>query len=96
MPGPGPFELFRGVAGRGRARRVRGFSWTASEKTAEWFADRAGEWGLHDPAVFRMEVNADNVFAYCNEREEQEFIVDHSALKKPKRTLWKPTARHVA
>jgi len=27
LPGPGPFTLFRGVAGRGAKRRVRGLSW---------------------------------------------------------------------
>src|SRR6266511_1909234 len=29
LPGPGPFTLYRGVSGRGAARRIRGLSWTA-------------------------------------------------------------------
>src|SRR5215472_5448409 len=34
LPGSGPFTVYRGVAGRGRARRVRGLTWTGSIKRA--------------------------------------------------------------
>jgi len=78
LPGPGPFTIFRGVAGKGRARRVRGLSWTGSLKKAQWFA-RRGAWLLSgqiaDPAVFQVTVGIEDVLAYSNEREEQEFIV---------------------
>ena len=40
LPGDGPFTLYRGVAGNGRARRVRGFSWTEDLQVAKWFALR--------------------------------------------------------
>jgi hypothetical protein len=40
LPGAGPFRLYRGVAGHGRARHVRGLSWTASFDCAAWFARR--------------------------------------------------------
>jgi hypothetical protein len=38
LPGNGPFTLYRGVAGNGRARRMRGFSWTEDLQVAKWFA----------------------------------------------------------
>jgi len=72
LPGPGPFTIFRGVAGKGRARRVRGLSWTGSQEKAQWFARRLY---LPDPAVFQVTVGIEDVLAYSNEREEQEFIV---------------------
>jgi hypothetical protein len=40
LPGPGPFRLYRGVAGYGRARKIRGFSWTSDPERARWFANR--------------------------------------------------------
>ncbi len=75
LPGPGPFTLYRGVSGKGRRRRVRGLSWTSSIEKARWFADRYP--GLDDPAVFRVNVEADAVLAYLHEqgRQEAEFIV---------------------
>jgi hypothetical protein len=85
LPGPGPFVLFRGVAGRGRARRIRGFSWTASAERALWFADRAALFGLADPAVYTVTVKESDVLAYVNDREEQEFLVRVPASAAPVR-----------
>ncbi len=73
LPGSGPFTLYRGVAGRGRARRVRGLSWTADLEKACLFANRLPS--LADPRVFQVTVDAEDVLAYSNGREEQEFIV---------------------
>src|SRR5262245_16723139 len=73
LPSKGPFVIYRGVAGRGRARCIRGLSWTASLKCAAWFASRFS--GLPDPAVYRVTVNEASVLAYLNCRNEQEFIV---------------------
>ena len=72
LPGPGPFTIFRGVAGKGRARRVRGFSWTSLLEKAQWFARRLY---LPDPAVFQVTVGIEDVLAYTDEREEQDFTV---------------------
>lgn len=72
LPGPGPFTVYRGVAGRGRARRVRGISWTLSLEKARWFANR---FGYSDPAVFQVTINMESVLAYINTRGEQELIV---------------------
>ena len=72
LPGPGPFTLYRGVAGRGAARRVRGYSWTSSLEKATWFARR---FGLDDPAVFRVVASSGWVLVYFKERGEEEFLV---------------------
>lgn len=76
IPGTGPWTLYRGVSGRGAARRVRGFSWTADRDRAEWFARRGAQFGLADPAVATATVEDDRVLFYTNDREEQEFFVD--------------------
>lgn len=85
LPVRGPFTLFRGVAGRGAARRVRGLSWSGSEEKARWFAERGGRWGLDDPAVFRVTVEERDVFAYVDDRQEQEFLVLLPASSHPVR-----------
>lgn len=76
LPSEGPFTVFRGVAGIGRQRKVRGISWTADREQATWFARRAALWGFANPAVFEAHVSAANVYAYSNERSEQEFLCD--------------------
>lgn len=74
IPGPGPFTLYRGVAGYGRARRERGFSWTLSLRVAAWFASRLVP-TLPDPVVLRAVVPMRSVLAYTNARNEDEFLV---------------------
>jgi len=81
LPGPGPFIVFRGVAGRGAKRRLRGISWTADRDKAIWFAKRFVPMGAESPAVFQAEIEAARVFAYTNEREEQEFLCDVEGCK---------------
>jgi hypothetical protein len=56
LPGTGPFTVFRGVSGRGRARRIRGLPWTSSLSQAAWFAARGT--GI-DPAVYRTMLDRD-------------------------------------
>jgi hypothetical protein len=51
---------------------------------AEWFADRfAGI--LPNPAVYQVTVEEQYVWAYTNEREEQEFLVRLPSDIRPKR-----------
>jgi hypothetical protein len=85
LPSSGRFTIYRGVAGRGPARRVGGFSWTGSLDKARWFADRAGQWGLYDPAVYQLTVDESSILAYVNHRQEDEFIIVPSASMKPDR-----------
>ena len=87
-PETSPLTVFRGVAGRGRARRVRGFSWSRSLPVAAWFARRAGaSFGLADPAVYRATVTARDVLAYVNDRREEEVFLMPTARLKPVRYL---------
>jgi hypothetical protein len=64
--------IYRGVAGTGGARRVRGLSWTRSLTVASWFAIRCG---LPVPAVFTTEIATADAFAFYDGRNEQEVIV---------------------
>jgi hypothetical protein len=75
LPHPGSSLVFRGVAGAGSLRRVRGFSWTASYDTAVRYALRAGDGGLEDPAVFMTTVREEAILVYTNARGEQEYLV---------------------
>lgn len=72
LPGPGPFTLYRGVSGRGAARRVRGWSWTSSLPVACWFSVR---FPGAKPAVFTRTVDADEVLFYTNARNEEEYVI---------------------
>ena len=88
LPGPGPFTIYRGVAGTGHQRRIRGLSWTSLLDKAWWFAKRSGNWcdsSIPDPGVYRVELDERDVFAYTNGREEQEFITIIPAHVRPVR-----------
>jgi len=80
----GPFTVYRGVAGRGRARRVPGLSWTFSRPTAAWFARRLA---LPDPAVFRLVATEAQVLAYVTNRQEEELLVLGDRTSQPIRCL---------
>lgn len=83
LPGPGPFTLYRGVAGKARHRRVRGVSWTGTLDTAAWFADRLR---LPNPEVYKCVMDAKHVLAYIGSyRNEDEYIVMLPRELKPKR-----------
>jgi hypothetical protein len=70
-PDPPPTTLYRGVAGRGRARRLRGLSWTSSLECACWFALRYEQ---PDPAVFRIPFAPRQVVMYLDGRNEDEYV----------------------
>lgn len=70
-PGPGPFTLYRGVAGRENEQHVRGFSWTGSLGVA---GSQALALGLPDPAVYRTVVLESCVLAYVL-GEEDDYLV---------------------
>ena len=73
FPPGAPWTVYRGVSGRGRARRVRGYSWTIDRDKAQWFANRFASLG--NPAVFSTTIEQNNVLFYTNGRKEQEFVV---------------------
>ena len=69
------YTLYRGVSGHGANRRKRSVSWTASFGVAQWFAQKS----LYSkPMVYKAIVPRANIFAYTNERDEEEFICDIS------------------
>lgn len=90
LPGSGPFTVYRGVAGRTTARRVRGLSWTFSLPLAAWFANRGSTvFGLPDPAVYRLTVPEPWALAYVNgsHRGEEELFVLCDQAARPQRCL---------
>jgi hypothetical protein len=89
LPGRGPFTVYRGVAGRGARRRVRGLSWTFSLPRAAWFARRSSFLRLPDPAVYRVTVHDGQVLAYLNESfgDEEELLVLWDRNLRPVRCL---------
>jgi hypothetical protein len=67
----GRLTVYRGVAGRGAARRIAGRSWTDDLDAACWFAIR---FDLQSPAVYTGELAAHDVWAFVTDRSEREFI----------------------
>ena len=76
--------LYRGVAGVGRSRKVKGVSWTDDLGVASWYARR-----LHmpDPAVFATEVCIGEVFCFTDKRCEREYLIDPRYIAVHKLTL---------
>jgi hypothetical protein len=72
LPHAGPFVIYRGIAGNGRARRPHGFCWTSSLGVACGFALR---FSLPNPTVLTATVDESEVLAYVTSRAEEEFIV---------------------
>ena len=85
LPHAGPFTVYRGVAGRGRQRAVKHFSWTGTLDVARWFAGRAsyidGHISLPDPAVFVVTVPVSEVLFYTNDRNEDEYVLSTETLR---------------
>lgn len=77
--------LYRGVAGRGRARRVRGISWTASLKSARWFSERGAIFGLADPAVYTITVRSEDILARITDHKEDEYLLLLGPTDMPRR-----------
>jgi hypothetical protein len=95
LPGTGPFT----VAGIGRYRKVYGYSWTPSLENAQWFADRARAcYSLSKPGVYRIEATEDDVLAYINDGQQEQFIIHPGNVRKPQLVstwedrTWKTTA----
>jgi hypothetical protein len=80
LPHDERFTLYRGVAGQGTARRIRGFAWSGSRDTAEWFAKRHR---LEDPAVYELTIDAADVLAY--RKTTNEFLILVRGTMKPVR-----------
>jgi hypothetical protein len=87
VPPGDSFLVYRGVAGLGAKRRVRGHSWTRNIDVARNFADIRGfRFKLPNPAVYSAVIRRQHVLAYINEsgRNEHEFLVLPRYLSKLK------------
>jgi hypothetical protein len=88
-PEPPPTTLYRGVAGRGRARRVRGLSWTSALGCACWFALRYRQ---PDPAVFAIPFAPCQVVMYLGDRSEDEYVTLVPKAQRLRRVALTPQA----
>ena len=83
IPEKDSFTLYRGVAGNGQARRVKGVSWTDSVNVAAFFAMRFQH--LNDPAVFKVAVPNETILARVADRDESEYFLRLPLPAKPRR-----------
>jgi len=67
--------IYRGVTDYNN-KQIKAMSWTLSQETAEWFANRFNQCGY----VYRAKIKKKDILAYCNQREEKEIIVDYNKL----------------
>ncbi len=87
LPDGENYILYRGVAGTGRKRRVKGISWTANPRCAAWFAMRFVEMGvLGDPAVFTITARREDVLSYLGGKEQEFLILPQPDMKPQKVT----------
>ena len=61
------------VLGVGPGREQFGLSWTKNIKTAKWFANR---WNNKNPYIIKAQCFKKDIFAYFNERSEDELVVN--------------------
>lgn len=65
---PEKLTVYRGYVPR---KNKKGFSYTLSKEKATWFANRFGR----DGKVYERQIDKKDVFAYKNDRNEQEIII---------------------
>lgn len=82
-----PVNVYRGVCGSGRERRVRGFSWTDSLDCAAWFALRFHRVEFEDPAIYRATVHPESIYFVTNDRQEREYVAEVSRCRRVKLSL---------
>jgi hypothetical protein len=67
---PDPVTVYRGYV---KGKNFSGYSWTTDQEKAWWFAKRFAHLGT--PQVRRATLSKDRLFAYINDRDEQEVII---------------------
>lgn len=89
LPAGDSFIVYRGVAGIGAKRRVRGYSWSGNQGVAQFFAElRASVFRLHDPAVYSAVIQKEHVLTFIDDSGEKEFLVLPDALSQVRR-IWR-------
>lgn len=68
--------IYRGVMEKNKIK-TKALSWTLDSIQARWFADRSGKKGY----VYQAKIDKENIFAYCNNRNKQEVIVNYQKLR---------------
>lgn len=72
---PDVVTVYRGCYGKGAQK---GISWTLSFEKAKWFADRFPMW---KGTVYTATIPKKYIYAYFNDRDEQEIILDSRMLQ---------------
>lgn len=73
--------VYRGVGSR-NINNIKALSWTTSFGKAKWFSERYGKGGK----IYSATINKENVLAYFDRKNEDEVIVDFTALQNIKPT----------
>ena len=73
LPPAERFVLYRGVAGAGQRRQIRGLSWTGSFDAACWFADRSRDFG--DPGIYSATVSRSDIYVFSRRQGREDFLV---------------------
>lgn len=76
---PEEIAIYRGL-GKLNATNIKALSWTLNPDRAKWFANRF-DFGAGNAKVYRAKIKRKYVFAYYNERKEEEVIVDYHKLQ---------------
>lgn len=76
---PDELTVYRGLGGI-NIKNIKALSWTLDINKAKWFAKR---FECLDPniAVYKAKISRKHVFAYINDRNEEEIILDYHKLK---------------
>lgn len=72
---PNVVTIYRGVTDKNKDNE-KALSWTLSKDRADWFAHRFDEAG----EVWKTEISKDSIFAYFDEMDEKEVIIDYNAI----------------
>ena len=75
------YTLYRGISWQDSKASnhslINGISWTSSYKIAKWFAAEQFAYKTKcNPKVYKAQVPKDNIFAYTNRNNEEEFLCD--------------------
>ena len=76
---PDELIVYRGL-GTLNADNIKALSWTLNVDKAKWFAKRFN-FSNAPLKVYRAKIKKKYIFAYCNDRNEGEVIVDYHKLQ---------------
>lgn len=71
--------IYRGL--QDKNTKIKGLSWTISKEISKKFSKMIDEQG----SIYEAKINKKDIFAYFNERNEQEIVVNTQKLKEIKK-----------